>query len=319
MFPGARQYLARARACRASTSCVRTWERGAGLTKACGSAACAAAVAAARLAAHRPQGDGDAAGRRPPDRMARARRPRADDRPGRLRIRRPLRSGAVRQRGRGVMGVDVVTFGCRLNAYESEVIRRKAQAAGPRRHRGRQHLRGDRRGGAAGAAGDPQARARAAGRAHRGHRLRGADRARDASRPCRRSAAVIGNEEKLSAEVWRAHRDVLDARAIRHRAREEKIAVNDIMAVTRDRRASDRRRRGPRARLRAGAERLRPPLHLLHHPLRPRQFALGADGRGGRAGAPARASAAIARSCSPASTSPATARTCRARRGSARW
>ena len=28
---------------------IRTWERGAGLTKACGSAACAAAVAAARL------------------------------------------------------------------------------------------------------------------------------------------------------------------------------------------------------------------------------------------------------------------------------
>ncbi len=28
------------------------------------------------------------------------------------------------------MNVDVVTFGCRLNAYESEVIRRQAQAAG---------------------------------------------------------------------------------------------------------------------------------------------------------------------------------------------
>jgi threonylcarbamoyladenosine tRNA methylthiotransferase MtaB len=42
--------------------------------------------------------------------------------------------------------------------------------------------------------------------------------------------------------------------------------------------------RRPRARLRAGAERLRPSLHLLHHPLWPRQFALGADGRGGRAG-----------------------------------
>ncbi len=28
---------------------IRTWERGAGLTKACGSAACAAAVAAARI------------------------------------------------------------------------------------------------------------------------------------------------------------------------------------------------------------------------------------------------------------------------------
>src|SRR5262245_8833257 len=28
------------------------------------------------------------------------------------------------------MTVDVVTFGCRLNAYESEVIRREAEAAG---------------------------------------------------------------------------------------------------------------------------------------------------------------------------------------------
>src|SRR6059058_2866240 len=28
------------------------------------------------------------------------------------------------------MSVDVITFGCRLNAYESEVIRRQAQAAG---------------------------------------------------------------------------------------------------------------------------------------------------------------------------------------------
>ena len=37
---------------------IRTWERGAGLTKACGSAACAAAVAAARLKPDRPQGDG---------------------------------------------------------------------------------------------------------------------------------------------------------------------------------------------------------------------------------------------------------------------
>jgi threonylcarbamoyladenosine tRNA methylthiotransferase MtaB len=29
-----------------------------------------------------------------------------------------------------VMSIDVVTFGCRLNAYESEVIRRNAEAAG---------------------------------------------------------------------------------------------------------------------------------------------------------------------------------------------
>ena len=50
---------------------IRTWERGAGLTKACGSAACAAAVAAARLQAHRPQGSGDTARRRTDDRLAR--------------------------------------------------------------------------------------------------------------------------------------------------------------------------------------------------------------------------------------------------------
>ena len=62
---------------------VRTWERGAGLTRACGSAACAAAVAAARLRKTEPQGDRHAAGRRPHDRMARARRSRADDRAGR--------------------------------------------------------------------------------------------------------------------------------------------------------------------------------------------------------------------------------------------
>ena len=28
------------------------------------------------------------------------------------------------------MSVDIVTFGCRLNTYESEVIRREASAAG---------------------------------------------------------------------------------------------------------------------------------------------------------------------------------------------
>src|SRR3954469_10804630 len=60
--------------------------------------------------------------------MARERRPRADDRHGRVRIRRPLRSGAVRQRR--LMSVDIVTFGCRLNAFESEVVRSKAEGAG---------------------------------------------------------------------------------------------------------------------------------------------------------------------------------------------
>ncbi len=78
-------------------------------------------------AQNEPHGDRDAAGRRPADRVARIRRPRADDRAGRVRIRGPLRSGAVRG---GRMSVDVVTFGCRLNTYESEVIRNAANAAG---------------------------------------------------------------------------------------------------------------------------------------------------------------------------------------------
>src|SRR5262245_38553294 len=63
--------------------------------------------------------------------MARARRSRADDRPGGIRIRRPLRSGAVRNGGGGVVTCEVGAFGCRLNAYESEAIRRAAAAAGP--------------------------------------------------------------------------------------------------------------------------------------------------------------------------------------------
>ena len=48
-LPGARQYFDRRRSWTATISCSRVWERGAGLTLACGSAACAAAVAAARL------------------------------------------------------------------------------------------------------------------------------------------------------------------------------------------------------------------------------------------------------------------------------
>src|ERR1700736_1056270 len=80
---------------------LRTWERGAGLTKACGSAACAAAVAAARLrrterrvTVSLPGGDLLVEGR--------ARRSRADDRAGRVRICRHLRSRPVRRRRRGL-------------------------------------------------------------------------------------------------------------------------------------------------------------------------------------------------------------------------
>src|SRR5262249_671593 len=66
-------------------------------------------------------------------RMAR-RRPRHPDRPGGMGILRHVRSGdrrlGARCAGSGLMAVDIVTFGCRLNTYESEVMRREAEAAG---------------------------------------------------------------------------------------------------------------------------------------------------------------------------------------------
>jgi threonylcarbamoyladenosine tRNA methylthiotransferase MtaB len=41
------------------------------------------------------------------------------------------------------MTIDVVTFGCRLNSYESEVMKREAEAAGSQERHPDQHLRGD--------------------------------------------------------------------------------------------------------------------------------------------------------------------------------
>jgi threonylcarbamoyladenosine tRNA methylthiotransferase MtaB len=128
------------------------------------------------------------------------------------------------------MSVDVVTFGCRLNAYEGEVIRRQAQAAGftdvvvvntcavtaEAVRQSRQAIRALKRQhpdtpvvvtGCA-AQTQPETFARMA-----------------------EVALVLGNEEKISAQLWREHRDAL-ARASFGLAAEEKIAVNDIMAVT---------------------------------------------------------------------------------------
>src|SRR6516162_10112515 len=51
-----------------------------------------------------------------------------DDRSGRIRIRRAIRSGPVGAARRGV-SVEVVTFGCRLNAYESDQMRAAAHGA----------------------------------------------------------------------------------------------------------------------------------------------------------------------------------------------
>ena len=154
---------------------------------------------------------------------------------------------------------------------------------GPSRDRRLQHLRGDRRGGAAIASGHPPAQARAAGGAHRGHGLRGADRAWTLRGHARGRAGPGQRGEAQRTGLARAPGRA-GARAVRHRRRGEgrRQRHHDGDA---DGDAPHRRRRRARARLRAGAERLRPPLHLLHHPLWPRQFAFGADGRGGRAGA----------------------------------
>ena len=87
---------------------------------------------------------------------------------------------------------------------------------------------------------------------------------------CRKSTRVIGNEEKFDAQVW---------------ASDARVAVADIMAAKAMRAARHRPHRTPHPRIRAGAERLRPSLHLLHHSVRPRQFALAADHRRAGAGA----------------------------------
>ncbi len=126
------------------------------------------------------------------------------------------------------MSVDVVTFGCRLNAYESEVIRRQAQAAGVSNsvivntcavtaeavRQSRQAIRRLKRE-------RPGARIVVTGCAAQTEPRTFADMPE--------VALVLGNEAKLSIEVWREQRDRL---ASPGSAAEEKIAVNDIMAVT---------------------------------------------------------------------------------------
>jgi threonylcarbamoyladenosine tRNA methylthiotransferase MtaB len=127
------------------------------------------------------------------------------------------------------MSVDVVTFGCRLNAYESEVIRREAGAAGladavvvntcavtaEAVRQARQAIRKRKRE-------QPDARIVVTGCAAQ------TEPQTFAAMP--EVALVLGNEQKLSAEAWRAQRDAL-ARVPFGLDRDEKVAVNDIMAV----------------------------------------------------------------------------------------
>ncbi|MFL6802705.1 MAG: tRNA (N(6)-L-threonylcarbamoyladenosine(37)-C(2))-methylthiotransferase MtaB [Xanthobacteraceae bacterium] len=123
------------------------------------------------------------------------------------------------------MGVDVITFGCRLNTYESEVIRREANAAGldavvvntcavtaEAVRQARQAIRRVKRE-------RPQARIIVTGCAAQ------TEPTSFAVMP--EVDRVLGNTEKLDPQAWTAAGAALGFGV----AGEEKIAVNDIMSV----------------------------------------------------------------------------------------
>ena len=127
------------------------------------------------------------------------------------------------------MSVEIVTFGCRLNAFESEVIAREAEQAGLSETvvinscavtneavaQARQSIRRLKRE-------RPSARIVVTGCAAQTQPLMFA-RMAEVDR-------VIGNDDKMRGEAWRAARSALDG-AIKGAQAGEKIAVSDIMAV----------------------------------------------------------------------------------------
>ncbi len=127
------------------------------------------------------------------------------------------------------MSVEVVTFGCRLNACESEVIRREAGAAGiadtvvvntcavtaEAVRQARQTIRRLARE-------RPGTRVVVTGCAAQTEPETFADMPE--------VALVLGNEDKISLRAWRERREAL-ADASFSLAAEQKIAVNDIMTV----------------------------------------------------------------------------------------
>src|SRR4051794_37645095 len=125
------------------------------------------------------------------------------------------------------MSVEVVTFGCRLNAFESQVIRREAEAAGlidtivvnscavtnEAVAQARQQIRRLKRE-------RPGARIVVTGCAAQ------TEPAMFAGMP--EVDRVIGNDEKMQGQAWRDARAALSGFGV---ACSEKIAVADIMAV----------------------------------------------------------------------------------------
>src|SRR3989440_2190077 len=128
------------------------------------------------------------------------------------------------------MSVDVVTFGCRLNAFESEVIAREAKRAGladtivvnscavtneavAQAWQSIRRLKRER----------PQARIVVTGCA--------AQIKPEMFAGMAEVDPVVGNGDKMRSEAWRAARTAFDAATGFGIARSEKIAVADIMAV----------------------------------------------------------------------------------------
>lgn len=128
------------------------------------------------------------------------------------------------------MSVDVVTFGCRLNAFESEVVRREAESAGlddtiiinscavtsEAVAQARQSIRRLKRE-------RPAARIVVTGCAAQTQTQMFADMA-EVDR-------VVGNDDKLRAEVWLTTRAAFDVAGAVDIATSDKIAVTDIMLV----------------------------------------------------------------------------------------
>ncbi len=128
------------------------------------------------------------------------------------------------------MSVEVVTFGCRLNAFESEVIRREAESAGvddivvinscavtnEAVAQARQSIRKLKRE-------RPGTRIVVTGCAAQTQASMFAEMPE--------VARVVGNDDKLHGAAWRDTRAVLDRAADFGISSEEKIAVADIMTV----------------------------------------------------------------------------------------
>jgi threonylcarbamoyladenosine tRNA methylthiotransferase MtaB len=127
------------------------------------------------------------------------------------------------------MAVEVITFGCRLNTYESEVIRNAAASGGVENaiivntcavtaeavRQARQTIR-------------KLARERVGAKIVVTGCAAQSEPATFSSMP--EVAIIVGNEEKISANFWRENRNYLDQNILGLDG-EEKVRVNDIMSV----------------------------------------------------------------------------------------